>query len=388
MFFKKPKPPAAPSCSLDEVAKDPAYEARELWPASIEHRRASATIPEQMQETLLSAARHVREGKDEFETRRLSRLYAGEYYEIPSVLLVTLPETIMHVPSGIAFTPQGTALVGSTPTFDPSVLRQVPSDLSSLPCLSGDFLSLCSLWGTNYAHWLMDTLPRLSALDHCPAGTRLLLRGTLGGFQTGSLELLGVPTSRFEFTSDSFVRLERLHVLRCGAVTGVPHRGPLSWLRSRMRSAVQAEDQPTGPGLFISRSQTTTRSKTLRNILNEAELLAIASRQGVEPILPEKLPFLEQVTAFSRCSAVVGPHGAGIYNFLFAPQGVPVVELYNWSYWEHAACRMSSLLGMPHYHLFSQSVGKEGNFSVDTGRFSKLLQNALCPQEPIPEKIF
>jgi capsular polysaccharide biosynthesis protein len=77
--------------------------------------------------------------------------------------------------------------------------------------------------------------------------------------------------------------------------------------------------------LFISRGE--SLNTHARRLLNEDEIASLASKQGFEIVCCEKLSFEAQVTLFSEARIIVGAHGAGLANLVFAPRTAKVVEL-------------------------------------------------------------
>jgi capsular polysaccharide biosynthesis protein len=191
------------------------------------------------------------------------------------------------------------------------------------------------------------------------------------------LELLGIPKSRIIEVAAPFVQVERLAVVRGANASGVPHHALLGDLRRRLRDAAGVEKSTASSRLFISRSKTVSRSSSQRRILNQHELETFLSKENFETVHPETLPFSKQVSLFSGASVIAGAHGAGMYNLIFASPGTPVLEFYTHSWWDHAACRISSMLEMPHFHLFSESADKQDNFIVPIGDLDKILADIL-----------
>jgi len=54
---------------------------------------------------------------------------------------------------------------------------------------------------------------------------------------------------------------------------------------------------------------------------NEPEVETALLRHGFSVVYPQNYSVDEQVAMFSRARVVVGPHGAGLTNTVFAPQG-------------------------------------------------------------------
>lgn len=383
LLSKRPRPtkaafPAWPRMAdLEAHARECHLPVRILHEAGIQYRPASRTVPEQLLDMIVHGQKYAGEDSSRWKAIRYARLYAGEHYPVPSVALVELADALLYTPSGIAITRDGAVLRDSTVTFDDFAHLPEGASPENAPLIPGNCLSLLSLWDWNYAHWLMDGLPRLPLLQECPPDTKVLLRANPQSFQRQSLELLGLPASRIVEVDAPFVRVERLWASRSSGVTGIPHLALLEKLRTGLLAAADIKAHATERRVFISRSKTRSRSSSQRRILNQPEVERVLQKHGFETVHPETLPFVEQVRLFAGVSAMAGAHGAGSYNLLFAPAGTPVIELYNHSYWEHAACRISGMLGLPHFHLFSENADAERNFEVDVARLEKLLAIAL-----------
>lgn len=74
--------------------------------------------------------------------------------------------------------------------------------------------------------------------------------------------------------------------------------------------------------LYISRADARTR-----NIVNQAEVEAMLSRCGFEAVTLGHVSAAMQIELFQTASHVVGVHGAGLTNVLFAPPGAKVLEI-------------------------------------------------------------
>lgn len=72
-----------------------------------------------------------------------------------------------------------------------------------------------------------------------------------------------------------------------------------------------------------------SRRRSSRPVSGEDRLEEILSSNGFEILYAEDLSFEDQVSVFSNCDFIVAPHGAGLANSVFCPEGTVVVELFN-----------------------------------------------------------
>ncbi len=363
--------------SLEEYCDGQSITPTTIHPGAVQHRRPSHTIADQLAELLVSGPKIVGKNPTSWKAIRYARLHAGEYYPVNPVLLCEIPDAWLYTRSGIVISREGIVLGDSTPTFDHFKNPPASASMEQAPSIPGLCLPIMTLWDSNYAHWLMDSLPRLMAIPYLPPDTKILVKPNLQTFQRESLELLGVSPSQIHEIDAPFVRVEKLAVFRSANASGVPHFDVLSTLRKNLLESAGEKNSPSSSKIFISRSQTPSRSRSQRRILNQDQVMALLQKEGFETAHPEKLTFPDQIRLFSKASVIAGAHGAGIYNLLFAPSATPILEFYTHSWWDHAACRISSLFEMPHFHLFSSSTDQADNFSVAIADLDKILADVL-----------
>jgi hypothetical protein len=99
----------------------------------------------------------------------------------------------------------------------------------------------------------------------------------------------------------------------------------IAWIRSTLRIGGAAAPPAGGRRLFVLRNNAATR-----RLLNQDRVAALAQRRfGFEPIDPSTLSPLQQAMAFRDASVVMGPHGAGLANLIFAERPGMLVELFH-----------------------------------------------------------
>ncbi len=92
-----------------------------------------------------------------------------------------------------------------------------------------------------------------------------------------------------------------------------------------------------GRRIYIDR-----RGTRVRPLLNEDEAVSAMGRLGIEPVRLETLAFAEQMRLMAESDLIVGAHGAGLSNIVFARTGTRIVEirphrLESWRYRSLAA---------------------------------------------------
>jgi capsular polysaccharide biosynthesis protein len=354
--------------------------------AFIVQRRPSLTIPEQIRDWLGDDPDICKMLRSRWLRERLSRLYAGEYFEAPPVFRVNIPYAKVHAPTGTVILPKGEVAVQST--VNPQVFFDYPfqNNPNEPEFLKGKFFLLGTRWAWNYAHWLFDSLPKFFGADE---NFTFLLHGDSTPFQTQSLNMLKISEKRIVRTHSEWVGVENLTVCVTNRLTGITHPSALKFVRKRLLKAAGVDcfnidsSSICGPPLYIHR-QKPARSRSQRTLLNETEVQSVFREFGFETIVPDQLSFSDQVKRFSVASAMAGAHGAGNHNNLFLPSGSPVIELYNPAWWDHTVTRIASLFDQPHYHLFGRNQDKQHRFTIEPQRLRKLLTKAMCAQDQRP----
>ena len=186
--------------------------------------------------------------------------------------------------------------------------------------LPGLTLSLCTLDGEGFYHFLLEALPRLqlarpwlARIDH------FLVNGTPGSFHERWLAAAGVPVEKI-------IRLAGLSHFRCAQLL---FAGPLChdaqptpWLARAIREvlAVPPAAAPGSQRIWISRTDAGARQLAWENDL-------LAALGGFARVELARLAPAEQIKLMAGAAVVAGPHGAGFSNLVFCAPGVRSMEL-------------------------------------------------------------
>jgi hypothetical protein len=236
-------------------------------------------------------------------------------------------------------------------------------------------------WATEYYHWLTDYLVQVFAVETYREQTGrdplVLIPPDPPNWVRESLSLVGIDPARTVEWSSTRARCDRLVVgalRRHTASTGdgyIHSPAAMARLGSRLRSAVTADadardDAPTR--LYVSRADAADR-----RVRNEDALVATLEAYGFERIVPTNHSFADQVRAFSDADVVVGPHGAGLTNLIFAEE-TTLVELFG-AY--RNACFFALARGMGHDYVSVACRAEGTDLVVDTAAIDALLADLL-----------
>ena len=176
----------------------------------------------------------------------------------------------------------------------------------------------------NICHFLLDQIPRLLAYRRLLlAGAKLLLLDDAPYFHDAlravGVEDLVVPSERwFSYcTPQLFLHSNMFRNWDHPANLGNPET-----LRLLREAFGVPTEGPADRRLMISRNDADGR-----RILNWEEVQPVLTRHGYETVVLSAMSFDEQRRLFSGASHVVGVHGAGLTNILFAPAHAKVLEI-------------------------------------------------------------
>lgn len=207
---------------------------------------------------------------------------------------------------------------------------------------------LINRWATNYSHWTEECLTQIQALRHYESETgerpTLLLPPDSPAFIRESLRQFGYDEGDYRELGADRVHVDRMvlpSIRRFWSGTSEDYvRDPyaLRWVRQQLFDAMDAGyDSPSK--LLISREQDATE----RRITNWDAVEAALAEQGFETVVLTELDFMAQKRLFRDADVIVGTHGAGLTELLYA-EDAAVVELFG-SY------------VVPPYYEMAQAVG-------------------------------
>ncbi|MCX2741150.1 glycosyltransferase family 61 protein [Pontibacter anaerobius] len=184
----------------------------------------------------------------------------------------------------------------------------------------------------NIGHWFLDVLPRLHLLRESGLYDKVdwfYVPSIRYDYQTETLELLGIPKDKI-IEGDKHTHIAADCIIASTAPRG-NHTLVPKWLcnfvqESFMPFAEETTDiiTPETPYLYISRSDS-----SIRNVLNENELLDALKPYGFTSVVSSKLSIKEKIKLFSKAKVVVGATGAGLISMFFCKPGTKMIEIFN-----------------------------------------------------------
>ncbi|WP_022834368.1 glycosyltransferase family 61 protein [Salisaeta longa] len=264
----------------------------------------------------------------------------------------TMPEDYVAVLDDVEFCPTNNVVLRSDKRilYESLNTGQLPNiDLRALYVRSTDRIAgyatpLHSLYN-NYYHDIVDGLPRLLALHGPPFDAlphiAVLHSAPLSDHQRFFVERVLPPNATLRHVPEG-----RRYVVEHLLFTPFKTRRFAGYMPPPYVRELRTRFGPDGPvergrRLFISRERAGKRFITNR----EALLREVLEPLGFESVTLETMAPAEQLACMHQAEAVVGAHGAGLANVLFAPAGTRVIELF------------PAHFMVPHYFFLCQSLG-------------------------------
>jgi len=174
----------------------------------------------------------------------------------------------------------------------------------------------------NYYHWMIETVPQIRYIRAFEQKTgervTLLIRPDAPSFVDETLELLEWPRSRIKYATEPMYDITNL------ILPSFPerHAADFEWLRSRTFGQVPETTPKSGNNIYVSRANAVER-----RVVNEDEVMDVLSQFGFSCYQLEERSLKENVCLFADADIVVGPHGAGLTDIIFA-NDCTLVELF------------------------------------------------------------
>lgn len=281
------------------------------------------------------------------------------YWRDGSLCRELLP-AVHHQPAGLTYRQRNETQPGSA------------NDIrSTVACIASRFHNV-------YYHWLFDFLPQLL----------LAKRGRI------PVESIVVPRLSFQYQWDSIAALglsevvsEREHsqlegdILTMAISRSTQGLTPSPWvipeLRRAFLSPVTPEldlnggqfDSAPARSIYVSRKRCANRA-----VLNEHRLISPPIFDGMEAICSEDYLFSDQVRLFASAKVIIGPHGSGLANMVFADPGALVIELAGPRCGTPCFARLAQMCGHRHVTIENPRIAYRGRLD----RFMAALHDKFC----------
>ena len=237
------------------------------------------------------------------------------------------------------------------------------------PVEAGAHALLHPRWHNIYTHWFTEFMAALFDAELDAAGFDHICVPNGPRFQRESLEFTRPDLNKFKILDRPIHRFEiavvPTHVFARTWLHPAIAPGLLNYAAHIVKNLQAGEALPKRP-IYLSREDA-----KVRRMVNEAELAAALEEIGFQKVVATDLSFAEQVRTFANASALVSPHGSGLTNMLFLPEGAPVLELramYAGSrgmLWDRSYQILAGLTNHPYSAAVFKNLAGQQEWSID-----------------------
>lgn len=276
---------------------------------------------------------------------------------------------------------------------DPNGLRGTPAQT-----VAGLSVLAANRWADNYRHWHSECIPAILAAKALLNGrdaTWIVPR--LTEFQKFSFDQIGIPRERILELGEQDACCERLLIVSSlfertwvSGFVGArlkEYRSSVTASNRRAESGdgTEPDHDPQRQGiaayrmpprrLYVSR-----RDSSIRSITNESDVEELMTEFGFQIINNSTLSPDQQAKQFSEADVIVGPHGAGLTNAIFLPEGSVVVELRpsdvlgRSPFWDRSDWALCHALGLQYGMICFPNGGDRDEWQIDVGHLRSTLR--------------
>jgi capsular polysaccharide biosynthesis protein len=187
--------------------------------------------------------------------------------------------------------------------------------------ISSDVVWLIDDWSNNYYHWNLDILPKFELLldknirHHC-----VLLPTVMSQKRYVSESLVMYGLTPIYYDVSALVRIEKGLGVR---FLGYDNFDVQKKVSKRMQSLIAMKPiDNTATKVYISRNDSTKR-----RILNEEDFISRLETMGFMCYDLSSMSWADQIRLFFHAEAIIGVHGAGLANIIYARSGSTIIEI-------------------------------------------------------------
>lgn len=223
---------------------------------------------------------------------------------------------------------------------------------------------LLNRWARNYSHWTEECLTQIEGIRHYVKETgrepTILVPPNPPQFIFDSLDAIGVDDTDVRAWHADRIHVDRLvlpSIRRCDSATSddyLREKFALEWVRDEILEGVDLSKGPESPSkILISREDDATE----RRVVNWDELESALTGRGFETFVLSNIGFAEQKRLFRDTDIIVGAHGAGLTELLYA-EDAKVVEFFG-DYFVPTYYEMATEMGHDYACLRFPSEGQD-----------------------------
>ncbi|WP_276272995.1 glycosyltransferase family 61 protein [Haloarcula litorea] len=174
----------------------------------------------------------------------------------------------------------------------------------------------------NYAHWVMDFLPRLKGveeyIEQANREPTIIIGAEPPDWKLDYLEIFGYESGNiFQYDGG------KLHIDRLVVPYGKRYKLSLiEWVRDRVLENIDIDAGNYPSNIYISRDDA-----LCRRVINERELMELLYNEGFAKVELSKMSLENAIRLFVQAEKIIAPHGAGLADIIYSDD-VSIIELY------------------------------------------------------------
>ncbi len=226
----------------------------------------------------------------------------------------------------------------------------------------------------NYAHWLLDILPKLKLiLSKIPIKEiKSIYFKNLNNFQKESINYFGL-------NSNKFLDSNRLRHIKADQIISVTHpyyfkktfkyaqSNLPSWIIRFLRKDISRNIKFKKKGfkrVFIDRSDSI---KNHCKLINNNEVIKYLKKKKYKCLRLTELNLKDQISIFKNCNSIIAPHGAGLTNIAFCKKKTKVIEIIPKNNKNYLFKRISKINKLKYKSIYLDKIynNKNGDMHLD-----------------------
>ena len=186
----------------------------------------------------------------------------------------------------------------------------------------------------NYAHWMLDVLPRIKLLlsKMLISEIKNIYVTKLNKFQNQSFSFLGLKSFKIidpnifrHVKADQIISVSHPYYFKKTwfyAQSNLP-----SWIIKFLRNDISKKvkfKKKSYKRIFIDRSDSLQNHSKL---INNNEVIKYLKSKRFKCLRLTELNLKDQISIFKNCNTIIAPHGAGLTNIAFCKKNTKVIEI-------------------------------------------------------------
>jgi len=230
---------------------------------------------------------------------------------------------------------------------------------------------LVQKWGYGFYHFVNEMLPKIIRIHEFDPKMPIITFYN-GTFIKGILEYLKITNPIVPYDGTQYCIENAVHITE--TASGNPTPDDIQLIR---KHAGISDTGKRDINILIYRRES---NRNLRNFFELRDELKYRFPQE-KWVVFDSMPFENAVQIFQRAKMIIGPHGAGLSNMIFAPKGIPIIEIspadmFNACFWH-----LSWILGNDHHFVASGSMDPPSyKMNVDIASVASLVETLLQKQ--------